>query len=89
MSGCGGETEVGHPTVSLGEEIPLHPPTELMRTPLGDLVALVAEGDQHQPVLYRAGPAGLAWQRWLVLPIPPGVTEIDSLSLDEDDPVSH
>jgi hypothetical protein len=59
------------------EDLPLYPPIDLVRAPSGDLVALAAEGEARQLALYRGGPDGERWERWLPLPAPPDIVEVD------------
>ncbi|MCK4306216.1 MAG: hypothetical protein KAY24_18390 [Candidatus Eisenbacteria sp.] len=81
MAGGCGRDEPEIPIVLLSEEVSLHPPTELVRTPSGNLVALVAEGEDCVLTLYRSGPDGQLWRRWQALPAPEGIREVD-LSVD-------
>ena len=65
--GCGPSKD---PTrVLLDEDHLLYAPTELIRTAGGDLVALVAAGEEHRLTLYRSKNEGRDWTRWYGLPI--------------------
>lgn len=72
--GCGKQEE-GAFRAALSLERSLYPPLELARVSEDLLIALVAEGDEQVPVLYRSTSAGRAWQRWLEPPIPLSVLD--------------
>ncbi|MFC1572501.1 hypothetical protein ACFL6M_02770, partial [Candidatus Eisenbacteria bacterium] len=73
--GCGREADVE--PVQLSVDRQLVPPTELIRTPGGDLVALVGEAGEGALTLYRCVSDGLNWERWQSLPAPEQITEVD------------
>lgn len=81
LAGC--ESDSRHGPVSLAPaDQPLYPPTRLVRTPDGDLVALVSEQDPALSdlaglALYRAAAPGASWSRWTALPLAPGYADVD------------
>ena len=53
----------------------LYPPTQAVWSPAGGFVALVTDGETHRLTLYRGGPDGRRWQRWIELPASAGTVE--------------
>lgn len=47
----------------------LHPPIEAALGPRGEVIALAAEGDARQLVLYRSDASATRWERWAALPL--------------------
>ena len=75
LGGCGGQGEPGG--TPLARDVALYPPTELVRTAEGSLVALVAEGETHALTLYRSDDAGETWARWKPLRAPETFDEVE------------
>lgn len=65
--GCSQTVDHEEP-ILLSADIPLYPPTEIVRTDQGQLLALVAAGESRTISIYQADPAGLAWHLWGTLP---------------------
>lgn len=53
----------------------LYPPTQAAWSPAGGFVALVTDGETRRLTLYRGGPDGRRWQRWIELPATAGAVE--------------
>ncbi len=68
-SGCG-QKQDGAFRAALSMDRSLRPPIELVRVSDELLIALVAEGDERTPVLYRSETGGRTWQPWLEAPVP-------------------
>jgi hypothetical protein len=53
----------------------LYPPTQAAWSPAGGFVAMVTDGETRRLTLYRGGPDGRRWQRWIELPAAAGAVE--------------
>lgn len=53
----------------LARDRALHPPIQAALAPRGEVIALAAEGDARQLVLYRSDASVTRWERWAALPL--------------------
>jgi hypothetical protein len=53
----------------------LYPPTQAAWSPASGFVALATDGETRRLTLYRGGPDGRRWQRWIELPASAGAVE--------------
>lgn len=78
LFGCGAPQSPRR--VMLDESAQLYAPTELVRTGQGDLVALVACGEEHRLTLYRSKNDGRVWTHWYSLPVSTDSYDIELVS---------
>lgn len=69
LGGAGTAAAPAPALAPLATDRALHPPIDAALGPRGEVIALVAEGEARQLVLYRSDSSATRWERWAALPL--------------------